>query len=93
MPYVTTVPAFVAVATTPSLHVDGFSVPNSTAPSITFPKASVTLGFTSAQISYSESSSTDSGIGTITAISSATINFLSHACLVVFFWPVSPFTK
>ena len=36
---------------------------------------------------------TASGIGTITAISSAVINFLSHACFVVFFAPLSPFTK
>ena len=92
-PNVTTAFALVAVVTTSSLHVFGLFSPNSTALSITFPNASVTLGFTSPQMSYSESSRTASGIGTITAISSAVINFLSHACFVVFFCPLSPFTK
>ena len=63
------------------------------APSMTFPKASSTLGRTSAQISYSESSKTASGIGTITAISSAVRVNLSHSALVVFFISVSPFKK
>ena len=57
------------------------------------PIASLTLGVISPKISNSASSSTASGIGTMTASSAASMNTLSQACLVVCFMPVSPSTQ
>src|SRR5690606_16790647 len=84
--------AVAAVRMSSGQEAGAFS-PNSTARSNALPMASSMRGLTSPQMSYPASSRTASGMGTMTASSSALRNFFSHACLLVFFRPVSPLTK
>ena len=93
VPYVTVFFFVIADVAIPSGQLVGFSVENNTAPSMTFPNAEIIEGLSSAQMSYSASSSTASGIGIITAISSAVMYLFSHDALDTGFKPLSPFTN
>ena len=65
VPYVTVFFFVIADVAIPSGQLVGFSVENNTAPSMTFPNAEIIEGLSSAQMSYSASSSTASGIGIV----------------------------
>ena len=82
-----------ACVTIASGHEEGLFVPNKIAWSIAIPKASTICGLTSPQILNAESDNVASGIGIITANSSAVrVNFF-HSAFDVFFESVSPFKK
>ncbi|MDK4312732.1 hypothetical protein NLL32_02380 [Corynebacterium propinquum] len=74
-------------------HESGFSVPKIGAWSTFLPIASTISGLISFHSGTSESSMSASGIGTMTASSSAVMVTFFQSALLVFFRPVSPSTQ
>ena len=89
VPDATFVPAAVAPARMSLPHVDGLSTPKMPAWSIFLPMASAMSGLTVSHRLIFASSTTESGIGTITASSSAVICTSSHPVFDVCLSPPS----